>query len=88
MTRYYWYKSCPMCGFGGGGRLTLYEDMTNQRLYLHCDECESGWLDPENAADPSAAFLTLNEEFEARPASWATIQRFGWERYAPEFYDE
>lgn len=88
MTRYYWYKPCPRCGFGGGGRLTIFEDVTNGRLYLHCDECEWGWWDPERADDPSAGFLTLVEEFEACPADWSTIQRYSWEKYAKNFYDQ
>jgi hypothetical protein len=88
LTRYYWYELCPRCGFGGGGRLTIYEDITNRRLYLQCDECEWGWRNPEKANDQSAGFLTLTEEFEARLADWATIQRYGWEKYAKESYEE
>jgi len=86
MTTYYWFRTCPLCS--GQGRLGIFEDITNCRLYLHCEECEQGWWDPEKAHDPSAGFLTLNEEFEARPADWATIQRYGWERYAANSYDE
>jgi hypothetical protein len=87
-SRYYTYKPCPLCGFGGGGRLTIWEDLSNDRLYLHCDECEWGWRDPEKAEDPAAGFLTLDEEFEARPADWETIQRYGWVKYATNSYDE
>ena len=84
MTTYYWYKPCPLCS--GQGRLTIFEDLTSKRLYLHCDECEQGWRDPGRVNDPTAGFLTLNEEFEARPADAATIERYGWAKYALESY--
>ncbi len=47
---YYWYDSCSVCGFGGGGRLAIFEDTTN-RLYLHCANAVS-FLDPEKAQYP------------------------------------
>jgi hypothetical protein len=77
-----WYKECPRCSLGGGGRLFIYEDATNRRLYLHCDECEWGWLHPEQVAAPDAGFLTLNETSDAHPATPEAIERFGWSHYA------
>lgn len=88
MSKYYWYKACPRCGFSGGGRLTIFEDLTNHCLYLHCDECEWGWRDPQKADDLSAAFLTLTESFEAHLADWHDIERYSWEKYALNFYEE
>ena len=49
----YWYKSCPICD--GQGRLHILEDITHKRLYLHCEECEWGWLNPLEANDPAKA---------------------------------
>ena len=75
-------------GFGGGGRLHIFEDLSRNELYLHCDECEWGWRNPEEASSPDAAFMTVTEEFEARLADWNTIQRYGWEKYARRFYNK
>ena len=85
MTKYFWYRTCPVCE---QGRLLLFKDLTANRLYLHCEECEWGWHDPERAADKDAGFLTLDQQFEAAPASVDDIQSFGWERYAVNEFDE
>lgn len=75
--KYYWYTACVNCGLGGGGRLTLFEDETLRSLYLHCDECERRWRDPEQVNDLQRSFSTLAEDFTARAADWPTIQRHG-----------
>ncbi|HXO42199.1 MAG TPA: hypothetical protein VN999_12160 [Thermoanaerobaculia bacterium] len=85
-TKYYWYKQCPICE--GQGRLLILRDVTHDRLYLHCDECEWGWLDPELVDDVSAAFLTLDEEFNSEAPTLEEIQRYGWERYALHSFEE
>jgi hypothetical protein len=77
MTQY-WYTECPRCGLGGGGRLFLFEDVTNHRLYLHCDECEWGWASPEDVRRTQTGFLTLTETFESHPASREMIEEYGW----------
>lgn len=86
MTRYYWYKQCPICE--GQGRLLILRDMTRNRMYLHCEECEWGWIDPEKADNPEAAFLTLDEEFESEVPTLEQIQQYGWGKYALHFFDE
>lgn len=84
MTKLYWYKSCHHCE---QGRLFLFLDTTNNRIYLHCEECEWGWKDPENL-NPEAGFLTLDEDFDAIPAKIDDIVRLGWKKYAIETADE
>ena len=86
MTHYYWFHTCPVCS--GQGRLLLFKDLTAGQLYLHCEECEWGWRDPDKATDPKAGFLTLNEEFEAAPATKQDIQGEGWEKYALHEFDD
>ena len=78
MREQFWLnKSCPVCE---QGRLFVTEDITNHRLYLHCEECESAWLNPEEVlADKS--FLAINPDFETRIPSKETIQKFGWMKY-------
>ena len=50
-------------------------------LYLHCEECEHGWRSPEDAVGRQGMFLTLDEEFDATPATMDEIRAAGWERY-------
>lgn len=78
MEVYCWMRNCANCG---QGRLLIMKDLSNDSLYLHCEDCEWGWRDPEKADNVASAFLTLNEEFEAAPASRAEIERLGWNRY-------
>ena len=39
--------------------------LSSSQLYLHCEECESGWYDPLKVDDLAAKFLTLDEDFDA-----------------------
>jgi hypothetical protein len=50
-------------------------------LYLHCEECEWGWRDPDAISDPSRGFLTVTEAWDALPATMAEIHGGGWDRY-------
>ena len=54
------------------------KDLTRNRLYLHCDECESGWLDPGKIGDRGTRFLTLDEDFDAKPATEDEITQHNW----------
>ncbi len=83
MARLYWYDSCRHCE---QGRLFLFLDQTNKKIYLHCEECEWGWHDPENI-NINAGFLTLNEEFDAIPATISDIISYGWGEYAKKTYE-
>ncbi|WP_415891600.1 hypothetical protein ACMXYN_09485 [Neptuniibacter sp. PT8_73] len=85
MEDFYWYENCPNCN---QGRLIVTEDITNNRLYLHCEECEMGWLDPERANEVEFGFLTLLEEFETVNPDLATINRYGWNQYAKNKFTE
>ncbi len=76
----YWFKVCPRCD--GQGRLVVSLNITANELYLHCDECEAGWRDPEDLTYPQAMFSTLDEAFEARDATLADIVQHGWQKYA------
>jgi hypothetical protein len=78
MNQAFWLdKDCPICE---RGRLFVSEDATNQRLHLHCEECECARLNPvEDTADKS--FPAINPDFKARMSSTETIQNFGWTKY-------
>jgi hypothetical protein len=60
------------------GRLVVMVDLTRDRLYLHCEECESGWCDLWKVGDPNTRFLTTDEEFEARVAIENDLHHYGW----------
>ena len=81
----YWYKSCSICG---QGRLYIWKDITHERLYLHCEECEWGWLNPLDANDRDKAFLTIDMDFESESVDIDTIRMYGWEEYAQHSYEE
>jgi hypothetical protein len=75
----FWMRTCVNCG--GQGRLFIMKDLSNHSLYLHCEECECGWRDPEKTRDLESAFLTLDENFESEPATMTDIEEAGWRRY-------
>ena len=85
MEKFYWYDECVNCH---QGRLILIEDTTNGRMYLHCEECERGWLTPEEVSDNSRGFLTLEEDFETENPNWKTIKQYGWESVAKHSFSE
>ncbi|AGC46190.1 hypothetical protein MYSTI_04901 [Myxococcus stipitatus DSM 14675] len=76
---YYWYKECSFCH---QGRLLIARDTGRGSLYLHCEECEHGWRDPERIDDPSARFLTLvAKDLETDYPSKEEIDAAGWGKY-------
>lgn len=75
----YWYDICPFCH---QGRLFVYKNISNNNLYLHCEECERGWLRPEDTLENNNGFLTILEEFDAIEASFIDIKNYGWSKYA------
>lgn len=74
----YWFKICPHCQ---QGKLYVFRDMSLDTPYLHCEECEWGWRNPEASSATSTGFLTLNEEFDAEWATREFIEASGWGKY-------
>lgn len=70
----FWYKTCPFCN---QGRLFIFKNLSTNRLYLHCEECERGYNDARNINSDSS-FLTLEEDFEAVEATFEDIRQFKW----------
>ena len=71
----------------GQGRLLIFKDLTANGLYLHCEEWEWGWRDPRMAHKKEAGFLSLDQEFEARPANRRDIEEFGWQNFSTGEFD-
>jgi hypothetical protein len=57
------------------------DNVTTGQLYLHCEECEYGWANPAEAADPEKRFLTLTMEYEAGMPTLERIRSSGWEQF-------
>lgn len=75
----YWYKTCTTCD---EGQLYIVEDLSRRRLYLHCDECESGFEDPLDLKNPDKCFLTLDFDYPCCFADWETIKAHDWQQFA------
>jgi hypothetical protein len=71
---YYWYQICPFCN---EGRLLVFKNISAEKLYFHCEECERGYYDIQHL-DVEHSFLTLLEDFESTAASFDDIQKGGW----------
>jgi len=75
----FWYSECPACN---QGRLFVMHNATTNALYLHCDECEMGFPEPEQADVGAGGRLTLTDDFEAEPATMEEIRAASWDRFA------
>jgi len=62
-------------------------DVSSDSLYLHCEECEWGWRNPEEANNVASGFLTLDADFEAEPATKGDIDRYGWAAYVAGHFE-
>jgi hypothetical protein len=78
MQTYFWFQTCPVCRHQG--RLIITRDDTHQSLYLHCDECEQGWRNPDEAHLPEKSFLTLAETYDTSFPTAAEIDAAGWRK--------
>jgi hypothetical protein len=66
----------------------VMKNLSSGQLYLHCEECESGWYDPLKLDDPSAKFLTVDEDFDAELANRDDIDKADWQHYAVNVAEE
>jgi hypothetical protein len=73
-----WLKLCPRCD--GQGRLFIQRNLLDGRLYLHCEECEYGFLDPEHCDRTSDGFLAMDTRFDL--PNLDEIDAQGWRRFA------
>ncbi|WP_308367236.1 MULTISPECIES: hypothetical protein [unclassified Microbulbifer] len=59
----------------------MMKNLSEKKLYLHCEECEQGWNKPEDVPDIKKSSLTLLEDFNAEIATENDTQEFGWAGY-------
>jgi hypothetical protein len=69
-----WYKTCPFCH---QGRLFVFKNYSKNKLYLHCEECERGYDDPDQL-NVENSFLTLSQDFETVEASEDDLRKYNW----------
>ena len=77
MLNRYHAGNCPFCR---QGRLFLFRNGTTEDIYAHCEECEWGYLTPQEV-EQTSGFLTLLEDFEADYATLEEISRSVWANY-------
>jgi len=75
MPTSYWTRACASCLHG---RLVLQHDITNDRLYAHCEDCEMGWLHAADQADAAKGFLTLLVDFGSVDPDAEDVARSEW----------
>ncbi|PLP55697.1 hypothetical protein CYK37_29060 [Mesorhizobium loti] len=75
MRKLYWASTCAHCN---QGRLIFQTDITNRRLYVHCEDCEWGWLHPSDLAQVEKGFLAVLRDFETRDPTLEEIEQSGW----------
>ena len=78
MSVCYWNTDCPVCA---EGRLFIVENLSRGLLYLHCEECEAGFEDPQNLKT-GVSYLTLELDYECRFADPQTINKHNWQSFA------
>jgi hypothetical protein len=68
------FGECQVCG---QGTLELYREPVGGALVIICDDCESQWLNPDDAKVGHAPLL---EEFKTLvPASEEDVRAAGWD---------
>lgn len=75
----YWYAVCSRCQ---QGRLFIERRDNPDGLFLHCEECEWAWNEPQDVATVESGFLAM--DIDSRFATKAEIDGAGWSRYARE----
>ncbi|CAN5126064.1 hypothetical protein BH09BAC6_BH09BAC6_14660 [soil metagenome] len=84
MSKMFWFKICPFCK---QGRLFILKNLDTGKPYLHCEECERGYLDIYNV-DIQHSFLTVLEDFEATAATEKDISGTNWTLFKFHVVDE
>lgn len=75
MTIRYHIGQCPLCR---QGRLFLFRNSATGGVYGHCEECEHGFLSPDDLEAGQGGFLTLLDDDEADWATREDIRRSVW----------
>lgn len=61
MTEFYHVGQCPSCRQGW---LILQRNLTSQDIYAHCEECETGFITPDDLIEPLNGFLTVLDQYD------------------------
>lgn len=69
---------CPLCR---QGRLMLFRNTASDDVYGHCEECEQGYLSPDELEGRTGGVLTLQSDEEAEWATAEEVRRSVWANY-------
>jgi uncharacterized protein (DUF983 family) len=69
---------CPQCR---QGRLFLFRNVETGDIYGHCEECEQGYLSPDDLEAEQGGFLTLLDDADAEWATQEEVARSVWANY-------
>ncbi len=72
----YWYVNCPVCE---QGRLFVAVRDETKELFLECEECSTGWKNPEQVSANENGFLAIH--IMSHFATTEEIQKGGWSKY-------
>lgn len=75
MTIRFHIGQCPICR---QGRLFLFRNATTGDIYGHCEECEHGFLSPDDLEAEQGGFLTLLIDDDADWATEEEVRRSVW----------
>lgn len=78
MSLSYHIGQCPSCR---QGRLFLFRNLTTGDVYGHCEECEQGYLTPDELEAKGGGFLTLVDDADAEWATEEEVGRSVWANY-------
>jgi len=65
---------CPLCA---QGRIILFRRVDSGDVYGHCEECEQGYLSPDELT-ARGGHLTLLDDADAEPATREDVERSVW----------
>ena len=68
--------------------MCIRDSITNARVYVHCEECEWGWLHPEGLGDVAQGFLTLLSDYETTDPTREEIERSEWRGHIAGSFEE
>lgn len=73
----HWYQNCPRCN---QGRLFIMRRDREAKLYLHCEECEWTWENPDEISDTSKGRLGI--DFDSDYVPHEDIVAANWDKFA------
>lgn len=75
------YFHVGLCSSCRQGRLILQRIDRSRQIYAHCEECEWGFMEPEDVQYPERAFLTLSSDGDTSDPTIEEIAETVWAKH-------